>query len=436
MKAEYRTIIARALLVAVIIAFLAGAAVSVLVLYLKHHEQAKEQALLIALWRNYLYAYYNAAGNWNSLGDQFETVMAGANAIQIAHFHLADAAGQLVYNYDLRAITPTLLATHEPILVQGQIVGYFDLAWASKSAYSVAIWISLLAVFIVFLLAFPLLYRSAKRSWAQHQQLTHILGKLQQPEAAFDLAAVNAIHNEALQSRLIEVGNYIHRLETVRRRMVADISHELRTPISVMRLVIEGGLETNTAISIEQACSLLEELYRMSRLVQDLQQLSLAETGNLTLRKSWISINELIETTVSSLLPGMEEQQVMAFRNLSKNVSVYVDPDRLQQALINLLGNALQHSRGTIEVRHSQDEANFFIEIEDDGIGIEEDELPYLFERFYRSSGTDRHNGFRGMGLGLAITRGIVQAHKGMISVESRWQAGTTFRISMPIFTE
>ncbi|EFM10902.1 integral membrane sensor signal transduction histidine kinase [Paenibacillus curdlanolyticus YK9] len=433
---EYRKVIARSLLLAGIIASLAGVVVFVLLLYLKHHEQVKEHTVLVDLWRNYLYAYYFAVGNWNNIQDQFEAGMIGADAVHIVSFNLIDITGHQIFNYDLPSVDQTFKALHEPILVQGKIVGYFDLAWTSQSVYGAALWVSLLVICIVFLLAFSLLYRYAKRSWIQQQQLTYVLGKLQEPETEFDPTSIHTIHNEVLRSRLTEVGNHIHKLETVRRRMVADISHELRTPISVMRLVIEGALETNTAISIEQACSILEELYRMSKLVQDLQQLSLSETGNLALRKSWISIDSLIEATVDSLLPGVEDTQTMTFHNLSKNVSVYVDPDRVQQVLINLLGNAIRHSRGIIEVRHSQEGANFVVEIEDNGVGIEEEELPYIFERFYRSSNTDRHSGFRGMGLGLAITRGIVYAHKGTISVESQWNVGTIFRITIPVFKE
>ncbi|TYP58818.1 sensor histidine kinase [Thermosediminibacter litoriperuensis] len=224
----------------------------------------------------------------------------------------------------------------------------------------------------------------------------------------------------------------IRKSEELRRNLTADIAHELRTPIAIIQGTLEsiqeGMLEPSPALML----SLQEEVSRMTRLIKDLSDLSLAETGKLELNRTRIFPAELAGKFIHFKTKA-EAKGVRFDINLPRNLpAVYADPTRLVQIITNLLANALQHtSSGSIELSAEKAEGGVVFRVKDTGGGIKKEDLPYIFERFYRAE-KSRSRRTGGMGLGLAITRGLVEAHGGRIWVESREGEGSVFSFFIP----
>lgn len=224
--------------------------------------------------------------------------------------------------------------------------------------------------------------------------------------------------------------------EDVRRTLVADVAHELRTPLSILsgRLesIQEGAIEPTQEVIVQ----LNDEVYRLTRLVSDLQQLSLAEAGKLQLNKVDVNINEMVRKVIYHFSWLAEEKniEIKFYTNIDFEISI--DPDRITQVIINILGNSLRHTpeNGTIEIDllKSQSNNEVIIKIKDSGTGIDKEHLPYIFDRFYRTD-TSRSRDQGGTGLGLSIAKGFVEAHRGNIVVESENGKGTAFIITIPI---
>ncbi len=223
--------------------------------------------------------------------------------------------------------------------------------------------------------------------------------------------------------------------QRLRRQMVADIAHELRTPISVMQATLEAMLDGVLEPSPEELGDLLGDVRRFARLVDDLRTLSLADAGQLTLERGPVDVVALAEHLagrMATLAAGRGvELRVEAERGLPP---LTADEDRLAQVLTNLLDNALRHtpSGGHVVVRAIRQADHLILEVADDGPGIPEADQPYIFERFWRGD-RSRSRDSGGSGLGLAIARQLVEAHGGTVTVESAPGAGSVFRISLPL---
>ncbi len=227
--------------------------------------------------------------------------------------------------------------------------------------------------------------------------------------------------------------------EEARRRLVADVAHELRTPLSVMQLKLENYQQAGQHVPPEMLLRIHDEVIRMSLLVDDLHVLSLAEAGRLSLDRKPLDLTVLLERIVDDVKYEAEENGLDIHLHLiSKSVTVMVDARRITQVFINLLTNAIRYTPGggkiTVEVKDKViDRDAFFAKVSviDTGIGIKEEELPHLFDRFYRvDEARSRHTG--GTGLGLSIVHHFVKAHGGFIRVASQPNEGTTFTVYLP----
>jgi len=223
--------------------------------------------------------------------------------------------------------------------------------------------------------------------------------------------------------------------ETLRKNLVADVAHELRTPLAILRGNFESLQDGALAPTPEVIVSLHDEVLRMTRLVGDLQELSLAEAGKLPLHLQPVNVGGLIEKVVEPV------RNVAAMKNLALNFAmpvdiplVNLDQDRISQVLLNILNNALQHTPegGNINISVEVEGNNILFSIQDSGSGIPPDDLPYIFERFYRADKSRTRSG-GGTGLGLAIAKGFVEAHGGRIWAENAPAGGSVFRFGIPI---
>jgi signal transduction histidine kinase len=225
--------------------------------------------------------------------------------------------------------------------------------------------------------------------------------------------------------------------EKEQQQFIADVSHELRTPLTVLRGSLEVALEEDRSAEEyrEAIGNAILEVRHLTRISQNLLFLTRSESGRVTLSFANLDLGRFAAETVRDLA------QAAADREMDLDVSapglpvyVFADSGRLQQVLHNLIENALQYTDpgGRIRVGVAAAPGEALLSVSDTGIGIPEADVPYVFERFFRSKRSRRANP-GGSGLGLSIVRWIVEAHKGRITVESAVGKGSTFTVHLPV---
>jgi two-component system sensor histidine kinase BaeS len=215
-----------------------------------------------------------------------------------------------------------------------------------------------------------------------------------------------------------------------RRELLADVTHELRTPLTVVQGNLEGMLDGVYPPDETNLRSLLEETNILSRLVEDLRTLALAESGTIKLKIESVDLSMLAKETLAAFKSQADLTGVsLTYESVDDLPWVDIDPGRIRQVLSNLIANSLRYtpSGGIISVQYRHADGRAYLEVKDSGPGIPPDELPHVFERFYKSADSG------GMGLGLAIARHLVEAHAGSIFVESSQGEGTIIKIYLPL---
>ncbi len=223
--------------------------------------------------------------------------------------------------------------------------------------------------------------------------------------------------------------------EQVRRDMTADIAHELRTPLAVMRGNLEAMLDGVYPFDAEHLTPVLNQVNLLTRLVEDLRTLALAEAGQLPLAKRSTDLVALLQSVLTSFEAQAAAQQVTLHAEIAPNLPVIeFDPDRMQQTIGILISNALRYTppQGSITVAARTDWAGVTIEVADTGSGIALEDLPHVFDRFYRAD-KSRARESGGSGLGLAIAKSLVEAHGGSITAHSEMGRGTRFNVMLPV---
>lgn len=226
---------------------------------------------------------------------------------------------------------------------------------------------------------------------------------------------------------------------SLRRQFLANIAHELRTPLAIIQGHLEGMVDGVIEPSTEQLASLHEEAVRLNRLIKDLRDLSLAEVRQLVLEKSRIDINQIISRGVYMLKPLADAKKIRVDCELNESISeIVADADRISQVFYNIIVNAIRYSPpgDIIKVMTAQVEKEgqpwLKISVADHGPGIAPEDIPYIFDHFYRGDKSrDRKSG--GSGLGLAIVKQLVDIHGGQVSVESKLKVGSVFQVLLPL---
>jgi|HigsolmetaGSP11D_1036233.scaffolds.fasta_scaffold12822_2 two-component system sensor histidine kinase BaeS len=220
-----------------------------------------------------------------------------------------------------------------------------------------------------------------------------------------------------------------------RDRQVSDAAHELRTPIAIIRAQLEAMLEGSMRLTQENIVPLYDETTRLTKLIQDLSLLSLAESGQLKLDRRWVPYGDLIHEVIKVMSFEAQRESIVIHANIADVGEVYCDPQRMKQVWINLLGNSIRYTPagGNIKVEGQAIDHRVRITVTDTGPGIPPEHLPYLFHRFYRVE-ESRNRGTGGMGLGLSIAKELVEAHEGKLEIHSDEGQGTTYVVDMPVF--
>ncbi len=227
----------------------------------------------------------------------------------------------------------------------------------------------------------------------------------------------------------------LEKAEMLRKNMVADVAHELRTPISHIRGQLEAIGDGLIKPNARTFSSIYEESMLLSRLIDDLQDLTLAEAGKLKMVRQSEDIQQLIERIESNIRPIAEAHGLSLGIHIPDNLPPCdIDAQRIGQVLRILLDNAVAHTikGGNIDIAAKQIENYVEISVSDTGEGIPEDDLPYIFERFYRVD-KSRTRATGGQGLGLTIARRLIEAHGGSIEVQSKQGEGSRFAFTIPV---
>lgn len=222
--------------------------------------------------------------------------------------------------------------------------------------------------------------------------------------------------------------------EQLRLTMTEDIAHELRTPLTTLKSHLLAMLDQIWEPTPERLRSCYEETERLISLVKDLEQLTIMDSPQFHLERKPEDLSALIHQSATLLSASYMEKRVNLEVNLCPNIRLWVDRDRAIQIMVNVLSNALRYTPegGRVHVHATDEGETALIVVEDTGIGISPDDLPYVFERFYRAD-KSRNRKSGGGGIGLAIVKKLVDAHGGSIAIESA--TGTTVWIRLPVYS-
>lgn len=225
----------------------------------------------------------------------------------------------------------------------------------------------------------------------------------------------------------------LERNEALRRSLVNDVAHELRTPLTNLRCQIEAIQDSLLEATPEIVRSLHEETLLLGRLVNDLQDLALAEAGRLPLERATVEVTGAIEAALASIRPRAAERGIELRAEVASALAVDADRQRLGQILRNLLANAITHTSegGAITVEGRAQDGFVALAVRDTGPGIPPEHLPHVFDRFYRAD-PSRARASGGAGLGLAIVKELVEAHGGRVRAENAPGRGAVFTFTMP----
>lgn len=253
-----------------------------------------------------------------------------------------------------------------------------------------------------------------------------------------EVAGLAATFNQMAQ-QLQAADQKQRELENLRRDLIAWVSHDLQTPLASMRAILEAlsdGVVEDPETVKRYLNTAQRDVRYLSALIDDLFQMAQLDAGGFPLHLAEASLSDLVSDTLESFTELAKQQELTLEGNVDSDVDpVHMDTQAIGRVLNNLIGNALRHTsnKGRVSVWVRRTTQGVEVTVSDTGAGIRAEDLPYIFERFYRGDASrSRNRGTGGAGLGLAIARGIVQAHRGEIKVESQLGKGTQFTFYIP----
>jgi signal transduction histidine kinase len=403
-----------------------------------------------------LIEYYRLNGSWDGIAQvfapreslrlQLDPERSWINPRIWLRFTLVDAGQVIVFDGRPEQIGKTVssreLKRAAPLLLDDQIIGWLlppsARDWAPttpeaqflRNVNSAALLSALVAVLLALtlggLLAFSLTRSLRELTEATLEIARGKLGKQVKVRSKDELGELAASFNQMSRD--------LARATQARRQMTADIAHDLRSPLSVIAGYAEALNDGKLPGSPETYYILYQETRHLSRLVEDLRTLSLADAGELTLNRLHIQPGWLLEQAAARHAVAAEQKGVTLRVETSPTLEqVLVDPERMAQVLDNLIQNAFRYTPegGEIVLTATPAQNGVKLQVRDNGSGIAPEDLPHIFNRFYRGDKSRQQNGESG--LGLAIARSIVEAHGGSIAVESQQGKGSIFGITLPV---
>ncbi|MEH1867166.1 MAG: HAMP domain-containing sensor histidine kinase [Nostoc sp.] len=309
--------------------------------------------------------------------------------------------------------------------VRTELVAGFELAWQRSTLWSVLVGTTA---------AGGLSYWVSRRIMQRLTEMEQITQKFAAGQMDARLPMSDIPELNGLGASFNRMAASLEGVEARRREVIGDMTHELRTPLTVVRGYLEELADGEIEASPEIYRRLAKETRRLERLVNDLQELSKAEAGYLPINIQRVNLRPLLESLVEKFTDQLlEDGPVLLLQCPSVLPLVLADIDRTEQVLVNLLGNAVRYTNeGSIIIRVGIEASQLSIAVVDTGIGIAPENLPHVFERFWRADQSrDRHSG--GTGIGLTISYRLIELQGGQIQVESELGVGSTFRFFLPL---
>lgn len=311
------------------------------------------------------------------------------------------------------------------VRVRQKLVNGFEAAWSKGAFWSVLVGAST---------AGGLSYLVAKRITQPLIQMEQVTQKIAAGNLDERLPDSEIPELSRLALSFNHMAANLEGVEQRRRDLVGDLTHELRTPLTVLEGYLEGLADGTIDPTVDRYQRLAKETARLRRLVNALQELSQAEAGYLPIQTEKLNLRPLLMAMVEKFSDQLlDEGPLLTLDSPDPLPFVKADPERVEQILVNLLGNALRYtSAGFITVRAWSDAKKVWVAVEDTGLGIAADDLSHVFERFWRADRSrDRTSG--GSGIGLAISKRLVELQGGTIEATSELGKGSSFQFSLPI---
>ncbi len=405
-------------------------------------------------WYGWLVAYYQRMGSWNGVRELLRPAGELRPRGWLMPFVLADTQGVIIL--DVRSTTwgqtlsPQERARAVPVVVDGQTVGWLvalgpehrpdqKMFQAIEQAFMDRVnQYLLLAGFLAGGLGIVLGLAFSRQLTAPLARLTAAAHRIAQGDLAQRVPETGSAEIAELGQAFNRMAANLAEAERLRRNMVADVAHELRTPLSVLQGNLRAILDDVYPLEQAEIASLYDETRILSRLVDDLHELALAEAGQLPLHMQPLQLADVIQTTVANLAVVAESGAVSLDMDLADDLPlVQGDPERLAQVLRNLLANALRHTPpgGQVKISASVSPTGpglVQVTVTDTGEGIAPEDLPHVFDRFWRAD-RSRSRDYGGAGLGLTIARQLVEAHGGHIEAASEPGQGSRFTFTLPV---
>jgi signal transduction histidine kinase len=394
--------------------------------------------------------YYQANGTWKGVQSIFNNNRPGLNgmaAMMNQRLLLADSSGVVLADTQGSLagdkLTQAELNTAITLQVNDRTVGYLvavgglGLNLGNQQAILTrltrgVLYAGLLAGALGLVLALILAYTLLRPVRA----LTYAAQKLSQGDLSHRVAVQGNDELATLGYTFNHMADSLQQAEDARRAMTADIAHELRTPLAVQRANLEALQDGVYPLSAENLAPVIEQNHLLTRLVEDLRTLALADAGQIELERAPTDLAALVQRVVEHFQPQASSQEVsLSFTPPASPLpQISADPIRLEQVLTNLLSNALRYTPdgGHIDLALSSSDGSVRLSIHDSGPGIPEESMPYIFERFYRAD-KSRARAEGGTGLGLAIARQLARAHGGDITATNHASGGALFTLILPV---
>jgi two-component system OmpR family sensor kinase len=364
---------------------------------------------------------------------------------------LADASGRVLYdglrNHPGRRLTSDERSAAQDVLAEGQLVGRLvvtvpvrsSLLGPLEQSFVVRLrWLLGGGALVAGGLGVLLGVAFSRSLAAPLQRLAAAAGAVARRDFSQRVKVEGSAELADLGRAFNDMATALEQSEQQRQSLVADVAHELRTPLSVLQGNLRAILDDVYPLDKAEVARLYDETRLLGRMVEDLQDLALADAGQLRLHLQPSDVAGILRATADSLGLAAEAQEVALSVHIPDEAplsAVQADPDRLAQVLRNLLVNALRHTPagGTVTVTAAEKGGVLEVAVADTGEGIAAQDLPYVFDRFWRAERSRaRGEGVAGgSGLGLSVARSLVEAHGGRIWVESQVGQGTTFRFTL-----
>jgi two-component system, OmpR family, sensor histidine kinase BaeS len=403
-------------------------------------------------------AYYAEQGSWRGIAATLAPVAISTETLII----LYDGSGNLVYNSrrDLRGVMGFMGSRGHrweiegdsfvyPVLVEDRKVGTLSLTLLGREGtlaqedldFSSAVNLSILVIALLAGLgALAMSLFMSRRLTRPLVRMTAAVSRLKEGDLSQRVEAPGRDELGLLAQSFNSMADRLEKTEKLRRKLSADISHELRTPLANLKSYLEAFKDGVLPASQENIASLQEEVLRLENLVQNLQELSLVENRSLNLPLKALDPAPVLQKIFELYQPLMAQQDIAGSLSLpSSQVKASLNEEALERILHNLLSNALKYTPGggAVSMKAAPGPGPrpaLIIEVSDTGPGISGEDLPHIFERFYRAD-PSRSRGTGGYGIGLTIARELAEAQGGTIQARSRPGEGATFVLEFPAAT-